>query len=108
MSTQPFTPLGNTVAFTAATTYPAPVQATSFNGTATNYRIHNTGNVVVYIGFGNDTATANAGANTSISGQTISMVPGSVEVFSFNANQYFTGVTVSGTSVVTIMPGTGA
>jgi hypothetical protein len=31
----------------------------------------------------------------------------SVEVFSFNANVYFTGATSSGTSVVSITPGDG-
>jgi hypothetical protein len=47
-------------------------------------------------------------ANTSLAGSTISMVPSSVEVFTLNANQYFTAVTSSGTSVVNITPGDGA
>jgi hypothetical protein len=36
------------------------------------------------------------------------MVAGSVEVFTLNANQYFTAVTAGGTSVVFITPGDGA
>jgi hypothetical protein len=47
-------------------------------------------------------------ANTTPTGSTIPMVAGSVEVLTMNANQYFTAVTSSGTSVVYITPGDGA
>ena len=107
MGIMAFTPMGNTVTFTAAATAPTPVQAASTTIGGTQYRVHNTGNVIVYIGFGNSAAAATNVANVSISGPTISMVPNSVEVFTFNANQYFTGATVSGTSVVNITPGDG-
>ena len=107
MGIMAFTPMGNTVTFNAAVTPPAPVQATSTIIGGTQYRIHNTGNVVVYMGFGPTSAAATAGANTSLYGSTITLMPNSVEVFTFNANQYFTGATVSGTAVVTIIAGDG-
>ena len=107
MGIMAFTPMGNTVTFTAAATPPTPVQATSTIIGATQYRIHNQGAVVVYLGFG---ATANAAttmANTSVTGSTLTLMPNSVEVFTLNANQYFTGATSTGTAVVTIVSGDG-
>jgi len=108
MGIMPFTPMGNTVTFTAATTAPTPVQALSTTVGGTQYRIHNSGNSIIYVGVGPNAAAANTMANTTPTGSTITMVPNSVEVFTFNANQYFTAVTSSGTSVVYITPGDGA
>jgi hypothetical protein len=108
MGIMAFTPMGNTVSFNAAVTPPTPVRATSTTLGGTQYRVHNTGNVVVYMGFGNTAAAATSVANTSLSGSTISLMPNSVEVFTFNANQYFTGATSSGTAVVTIVAGDGS
>lgn len=108
MGIMPFTPMGNTVTFTAATTAPTPVQASSTTVGGTQYRIHNSGSAVVFIGFGNTANAATTMANTSIAGSTITMEPNSVEVFTFNANIYLTGATTSGTSVVYVTPGDGA
>lgn len=108
MGIMPFTPQGNTVTFVAAVTAPTPVQASGTVVGATQYRVHNTGNVVVYLGFGPNAAAATAMANTSIVGSTITLVGGGVEIFTLNANQYFTGATASGTAIVTILPGDGA
>lgn len=108
MGIMAFTPMGNTVTFLAADTAPTPVRALSSTIGGTQYRIHNSGNVIVYLGFGNTAAAANTAANVSINGQTISMVPQSIEVFTLNANQYFTGITASGTSRVYVTPGDGA
>jgi hypothetical protein len=108
MGIMAFTPMGNTVSFNAAVTPPTPVRATSTTLGGTQYRVHNTGNVVVYMGFGNTAAAATGVANTSLSGSTISLMPNSVEVFTFNANQYFTGATSTGTAVVTIVAGDGS
>lgn len=102
-----FTPMGNTVTFLASTTAPAAVKAQSSTIGGTQYRVHNSGNVIVYLGVGPTAATANATANVSINGDTITLVPNSVEVFTFNANQYFTGITSSGSSQVYITPGDG-
>lgn len=103
-----FTPMGNTVSITAAATAPTPVRASSTTIGGTQYRIHNTGNVVVYLGFGDTAAAATSTANASVNGSTISLVPSSVEIFTFNANAYFTGATASGTGVVYITPGDGS
>lgn len=108
MGIMAFTPMGNTVTFNAAVTPPTPAQAVSTTIGGTQYRVHNTGNVVVYMGVGNTAAASTAAANTSIAGSTLSLMPNSVEVFTFNANQYFTGATSSGTAVVNITPGDGS
>jgi len=108
MGIMAFTPMGNTVSFTAATSVPAPAQALSTTVGGTQYRIYNSGNATVFIGFGNTTANAIAMANTSLNGPTIVMVPQSVEVFTLNANQYFTGITTVNSSVVYVTPGDGA
>ena len=107
MGIMAFTPMGNTVTFLAASTAPTPVQALSTTIGGTQYRVHNSGNVVVFIGFGDTAALATSHANASLSGQTITMVAGSVEVFTFNANQYVTAATASGTSQVYVTPGDG-
>ena len=107
MGVMAFTPVGNTVTFTAAVTAPTAVQAVSSTLGGTQYRIHNTGNVVVYIGYGTTAAAATTMANASINGSTLSMVPNSVEVFTFNGSIFLTGVTTSGTSVVNVTPGDG-
>ena len=107
MGIMAFTPMGNTVSFTAAVSAPTPVRASSTTIGGTQYRVHNTGNVAVFLGFGDTAAAATSMANTAINGSTISLVPSSVEIFTFNANVYFTGATTSGTAVVYITPGDG-
>jgi D-aminopeptidase len=108
MGIMAFTPMGNAVTFNAAVTPPTPVRATSSTIGGTQYRVHNTGNVVVYMGYGDSAANATSTANASLNGTTISLMPNSVEVFTFNANAYFTGATGSGTAVVTIIAGDGS
>ena len=107
MGIMAFTPMGNTVTFLAAATPPTPVQAKSTTIGGTQYRIHNSGNAIVYIGFGDTANAATTAANASINGFTMTMVAGSVEVFTFNANQYVTAATASGTSQVYVTPGDG-
>ena len=108
MGIMAFTPMGNTVTFTAAVSPPTPVKALSTTIGGTQYRVHNTGNVAVYMGFGETANAATAMANVTVVGATISLMPISVEVFTFNANQFFTGATASGTAVVNITPGDGS
>ena len=48
----PFSPSGNTVVITAATTAPAPVQVPSTTLGGNQYRIINSGSQVVILGFG--------------------------------------------------------
>jgi hypothetical protein len=107
MGIMAFTPMGDTVTFTAAVTPPTPVQASSTTIGGTQFRVHNLGNVAVYLGFGPNANAATTMANVSVVGSTLSLMPNSVEVFTLNANQYFTGATTSGTAVVNITPGDG-
>lgn len=107
MGIMAFTPMGNTVVFTAAVTPPTPVRAQSTTIAGTQYRINNSGNATVYIGFGDSANAATTMANVTPTGATIVMNPASTEVFTFNGNQYFTAATVSGTSAVYITPGDG-
>jgi hypothetical protein len=107
MGIMAFTPMGNTVTFTAAASAPTPVRAVSTTVGGTQYRVHNTGNVVVYMGFGDTASAASTMANTSVVGSTLSLMPNSVEVFTLNGNIYLTGATASGTAVVNVTPGDG-
>jgi hypothetical protein len=107
MGIMAFTPMGNTVTFVAAASAPTPVRALSTTIGGTQYRVNNSGNVAVYLGFGDTSAAASTMANATIVGSTIVMNANSVEVFTFNANVYFTGATLSGTSIVSITPGDG-
>ena len=110
MSTNAFTPLGNTVTFTAnvSGSVPAPVQALS-NGLGSNqYRILNAGLNTVFLGLGPNAAGATANAVVVTSTQSsYPLLPGTDEILTFLPNAYFTGITSSGTSVVYICPGDG-
>jgi len=109
MSTQAFTPTGNTVTFTATTTTPpTPVQALSTTLGGNQYRIINAGVQTVFLGIGSTAsgATANAAVVTS-TGPSIVLLAGTDEILTFTTNAYFTGLTSTSTSVVYIVPGDG-
>ena len=108
MSTNAFTPLGNTIVFTAATSAPTPVQAVSNTLGGNQYRIINSGNVVVFLGLGN--TSTNATTNTAVistTGQSIPLLPGTDEILTFVPNAYFTGITSTSTAVIYVTPGDG-
>ena len=108
MSTNAFTPLGNTVVFTAATSAHTPVQALSNTLGGNQYRIINSGNVVVFLGLG--TTSTNATTNTAVistTGQSIPLLPGTDEILTFVPNAYFTGITSTSTAVIYVTPGDG-
>jgi ApbE superfamily uncharacterized protein (UPF0280 family) len=108
MGTQAFTKLGNTVAFTAATTAPTPVQAASTTLGGNQYRILNAGTVTVFLGYGATADAANtAAAVVSTSGEALPLLPGTDEILTFVPNAYFTGVTVSNTAAIYITAGDG-
>lgn len=107
MGIMAFSPMGNTVSLVAAVSPPAAVRASSTTIGGTQYRINNTGAQTVYIGFGDSAAAATTMANTTVVGSTIVMNANTVEVFTFNANAYFTAATANSTSVVYITPGDG-
>lgn len=108
-----FKPLGNTVAITAAATAPTGVQAgassTSTAKFAGQYRIVNAGSVTVHLGVGTSAAAAAAAAVAATSGSPaagIPLVPGAVEIFSFDADTYFSALAASNTTIY-ITPGDG-
>ena len=108
-SAYPFRPLGDTVKFTAATTAPTPVLAEIVgNNNKQSYRIINAGAVPVFLGVGQTSAAATAAATViTTSGPAILLVPGAVKILSFVGDDYFTGITVSGTADVYVTPGEG-
>lgn len=105
MGIQAFTPLGNTVTFTANVTAATPVQAIGSTMGPNQYRIINAGTVLVFLGVGGNAtvATANAG-NVATS---MPLLPGTDEILTFQPNAYFTGQTASGTAAIYITPGDG-
>jgi len=108
MSTNAFTPLGNTVVFTANTSAPSPVQAVSNTLGGNQYRIINSGNVVVFLGLGNTSSNAtNSATVVSTTGPAIPLLPGTDEILTFVPNAYFTGITSTNTAVIYVTPGDG-
>jgi hypothetical protein len=104
-----FSPLGDTISFTAATPAPpAAVQTVNNDPTRTSYqfRIINSGIVVVFLGVGATQAAAGAAALTLAAGS-IPLVPGAVEVLSFPAGSWFTALSASSTAVIYVTPGEG-
>ena len=99
---------GNMVTFTASTSAPTPVQALSTTLGGNQYRIINSGTVVVFLGYGNTAAnaTANAVQVTSTQGS-FPLLPGTDEILTFMPNAYFTGLVATGNAVVYITPGDG-
>jgi hypothetical protein len=103
----PFSPLGLTVSFTAATTVPTAVAALSANPItkpAYQYRVVNAGTQLVFMGVGVDAATAQAAADAV---GAIPILPGAVEVIGYPTGSFFSGKTASGTAVIYITPGEG-
>ncbi len=109
MVNAPFTPSGNSVVFTAAASAPTPVQAVSATLGGNQYRVINSGTVLVFMGIGTTAAAASNNAVAITSSQpAIPILPGTDEILTFTPNAYFTGVAASGTAVIYITPGDGA
>jgi hypothetical protein len=108
MSTNAFTPLGNTVTFLAAVSAPTPVQVVASTLGGGQYRIINNGSVTVFLGFGTTASQATNNAVVVTSSQaSIPLLPGTDEVLTFVPNAYFTGVTASGNATIYITNGDG-
>ena len=109
MGVQAFTPMGNTVTFTASSSAPTPVQATCFGPGANQYRIIvPQGSYTVFLGFGTTATAANANAVVVTTPSfTIPILPGTDEILTFLPNAYFTAVTLAGSTSVYITPGDG-
>lgn len=108
MSTNAFTPTGNTFVFTANVAAPTAVQVTP-NAPGNQYRVVNGGNVAVFMGYG---ANATIAQNNSVipganSSPALILLPGTVEVFSLPPSAFFSGITASGTANVYIVTGDG-
>jgi|SRR6185436_6110104 len=108
---QPFEVLGLTVTFTAATTPPTPVQATSFDGVrTTQVLLTNVGAVAAFVAWGQtaDEATANAIVPTSTPTRVYPLLPGTQAVITLASGMYFTADTSSSTAIVYATCGIGA
>lgn len=108
MGIQAFTKTGNTVTFTAATSAPTPVQASSSSLGGNQYRVINAGTVTVFLGYG---ATSSDASNNAVLVTTTQgafpLLPGTDEILTFTPNAYFTGVTSANTAVIYVTPGDG-
>ena len=108
MSLNAFTKMGNTVTFLAATTAPTPVQAVSTTLGGNQYRIINSGSVVVFLGYGSTASDAsNNAVAVSTTAASFPLLPGTDEILTFVPNAYFTAVTSSGTANIYVTPGDG-
>ena len=108
MGINAFTKTGNTVAFTAATSAPTAVQALSTTLGGNQYRIINSGTVIVFLGYGTTAANANTNATVvTTTSPAFPLLPGTDEILTFAPNAYFTGITTSGTANVYVTPGDG-
>jgi hypothetical protein len=65
--------------------------------------------VNVYLGTGSTAALANANASVITSNNAFSflLLAGTIETWSFGPNTFFTGITQSGSALITITPGDG-
>ena len=108
MGINAFTRTGNTVTFTAATSAPTPVQCTSSTLGGNQYRIINSGSVIVFLGYANNASDATNNATiVSSTGLALPLLPNTDEILSFVPNAYFTGITSSGNATIYIIPGDG-
>jgi hypothetical protein len=109
-----FLPTGNTITFLANTAAPTAVQCTYTQSPNTGYnsycqyRVFNSGSVLIFLGVGANATVANTNANVVTTSATgIPVLPGTLEIFSFPTNSYFTAITASGTSQIYVTPGFG-
>lgn len=111
-SKEAFLQNGSTVKIVAAVTPPAAVNILPTAMCATpaynQFRVVNAGTTTVFLGAGITAAVAASNAAVvSTTGNAIPIVGGSVEVFSFPSNWFFTAGVASGTADIFITPGSG-
>ena len=108
MGIQAFTKMGNTVAFVANVAAPTPVQASSTTLGGNQYRIINSGSVMVFLGYGSTASDAtNNAVVVTTTGTSFPLLPGTDEILTFVPNAYFTAITISGTANVYVTAGDG-
>ena len=105
----PFSPCGNTVVISATTTATTPVQVTSSTLGGNQYRVINSGAVVVILGYGQTSAQATSGAvvPTSTQNYCLPLLPGTDEIITFVPNAYFSANATTSTATLYITPGDG-
>ena len=109
MVNAPFTPSGNSVVFTAATSAPKAVRAVSSTLGGNQYRVLNSGSVTVFMGVGTSASDAvNNATVLTTTNLSIPLLAGTDEILTFPPNAYFSGITSTSTAVVYITPGDGA
>ena len=108
-----FAPMGNTVAITGATSYPAAVQVPSSTLGGNQYRIINSsGTQGCFLAWGatateaqnNCVIPTGAGANSK---KVLYLLPNTDEILTFLPNAYFTAITAANTATLYIVPGDG-
>jgi hypothetical protein len=105
----PFTKTGNTVTFLAGTSAPTAVQCLSTTLGGNQYRVINSGTVLVFLGYGSTASDASNNATIiSTTGLSFPILPGTDEILTFVPNAYFTGITSSGSAQIYITPGDGS
>ena len=115
-----FMPTGNSIAITAATTAPDGVQCLpgavgnepgAVGGGPAQFRVHNSGTVYVFMGFGASNTTAQTNANTAPAAGApaiaIAIPPGAIEAFTLPRSNYFSFKSASSTATVYMTPGRG-
>ncbi len=105
-----FNPTGNTITFTANTSAPTGVLATSGGYKTNQYRVHNAGTNTAFIAVSDVSGAAAASAAVIPTGTSQPSYPipgGAIEIWSLPPNVYFSGITASGTSIVYVTPGRG-
>jgi hypothetical protein len=108
-----FNAQGKTVVIAATTSAPTglqvPVDALNTAQATGQYRIVNSGTVIVFLGFGPTAAIAAANAVAPVAGtpsSALALLPGAIEVLRFTPDAFFSGLAASATSVY-ITPGQG-
>ena len=113
MGINAFTPSGNTVVLTAATSYPTAIQATSSSGSIMQYRIINSSTTQgCFLSYAQTQALAQtncviptAGAGNSTT--TLYVLPNTDEILTFNPGAWFTAITAANSATLYIVPGDG-
>lgn len=107
----PFQLTGDTITFTAATTAPTAVQASSsVSGVATqNYILTNVGAVPAFVGWGQTAveAQANSIVPTGTPTRCYPLLAGTQVAITAMPNAYFSGDTGSSTAIIYVSPGIG-
>ena len=101
-----FKPQGNTVVVASTTSAPLGVQVLvngRYSAAATGqYRVINSGSVIVHLGVGATAAEAQANAIAPVAGtpsSAIVLLPGAVEVLRFAPEAFFSGLSSSASTV---------